>query len=63
MEINIIFNNWIIFIKIETYNNIQLFDELNKLKKFKNFKYYLFINAGHLIYLDDIVIDKIFEII
>jgi len=42
--------------EFETYNNIQLL-------KFKNFNYYLFINAGHLIYLEQSVVDKIFEII
>ena len=46
-----------------TYENIQIFDEINKLKKFKNFNYYLFINVGHLVYLDNSVINKIFEII
>ena len=34
------------------YDNIELFDEINKLKTVKNFHYNLFINAGHLIYLD-----------
>ncbi len=46
--------------EFETYNNIQLFNEL---KKFKNYNYYLFINAGHLIYLEQSVVDKIFEFI
>ena len=44
------------------YNvNDVLFDEINKLKKLDNFHYNLFVNAGHMIYLDKTVINCILE--
>jgi hypothetical protein len=49
--------------KFETNNNDALFDEINKLKKIKNFCYNLFINAGHMIYLDQDVVKCILNTI
>lgn len=42
------------------YNNA-LFYEINKLKELNNYNYYLFINAGHMIYLDKNAVNSILE--
>jgi carboxypeptidase C (cathepsin A) len=42
-------------------NNTELFYEINKLQKLNNFYYYLFVNAGHMIYLDKRVVNSILE--
>ena len=47
--------------KFNIYDNIELFDEINKLKNVKNFHYNLFVNAGHLIYLDKKAVNTILE--
>ena len=47
--------------EFKIYDNIQLFDEINKLKDLNNFHYNLFVNAGHLIYLDEKAVNTILE--
>ena len=42
------------------YNNA-LFYEINKLKELNNYNYYLFVNAGHMIYLDKNAVNSILE--
>jgi len=44
-------------------HNSALFDEINKLQKLNNdnYNYYLFVNAGHLIYLDKNAVNSILE--
>jgi len=42
------------------YNNA-LFYEINKLKELNNYNYYLFVNAGHMIYLDKNAVISILE--
>ncbi len=42
-------------------DNIVLFDEINNLKQLNNYNYYLFVNAGHMIYLDKNAMNSILE--
>lgn len=42
------------------YNTLKL-GEIDELKKLKNFHYYLFVNAGHMIYLDKNAVNSILE--
>ena len=44
-------------------HNSQLFDEINKLQKLNNYNYnyYLFVNAGHMIFLDKNAVNSILE--
>ena len=42
-------------------DNIVLFDEINNLKELNNYNYYLFVNAGHMIYLDKNATNSILE--
>ncbi len=46
-------------------HNSALFDEINKLQKLNNtnnnYNYYLFVNAGHMIYLDKNAVNSILE--
>ncbi len=49
--------------EFEKTHNTQLFDEINELKKLKNFHYNLYTNVGHMIYLNKkackVILDKI----
>jgi len=49
--------------EFEVYHNTALFDEIDKLKELNknNYNYYLFVNAGHLIYLDKNAVNSILE--
>ena len=47
--------------EFESYHNISLFDEITNLKELNNFSYHLFVNAGHMIYLDKIVVKRILQ--
>jgi hypothetical protein len=42
-------------------DNTVLFDEINNLKELNNYNYYLFVNAGHMIYLDKNAMNSILE--
>ena len=42
-------------------DNIVLFDEINNLKELNNYNYYLFVNVGHMIYLDKNAMNSILE--
>jgi carboxypeptidase C (cathepsin A) len=46
--------------EFQVYHNTALFDEINKLKE-RNFNYTLYLNAGHMIYLDKNAVENILE--